>query len=140
MSASISSRPSLAPYGKYPLRDILHRTASRLPHKIGVIDGERRFTFRELDELSDRLGAALAARKVGRGDRVAILAPNCAEFVIAFFGITKAGAVVTTVNSGYREREIAHQLNDSGAPACHSQVSAASTLCQRETSSAANRK
>ena len=46
---------------------------------------------------------------------MAILAPNCVEFVIAFFGILKAGAVVTTVNSGYREREIAHQLNDSGA-------------------------
>ena len=44
-----------------------------------------------------------------------ILAPNCVEFVIAFFGIVKAGAIVTTVNSGYREREIAHQLNDSGA-------------------------
>ena len=49
------------------------------------------------------------------GDRVAILAPNCAEFEIAFYGILRAGAVATTLNSGYREREIAHQLSSSGA-------------------------
>ena len=41
------------------------------------------------------------------------MAPNCAEFAIAFYGIVKAGAVATTLNPGYREREVAHQMNDS---------------------------
>ena len=113
MTTSASLRSSLAPYDRYPLQDILRRTASRLPTKIAVIDGERRYTFKQLDEYSDRFAAGLAGLGVAKGDCVGILAPNCAEFVIAFYGIVKAGAVVTTVNSGYREREIAHQLNDS---------------------------
>ena len=108
-------RPSLAPYSRFPVQELLRRTAARLPEKTAVIDGERRFTFRQLEEYSGRLGGALASFGVRRDEHVALLAPNCAEFVIAFYGILKAGAIVTTINSGYREREIAHQLNDSGA-------------------------
>ena len=108
-------RKSLAPYESYPLQDLLTRAARRFGRKIAVVDGERAYTYSQLSEYSDRLSSALAELGIVKGDRVAILAPNCVEFVIAFFGILKAGAVVTTVNSGYREREIAHQLNDSGA-------------------------
>ena len=115
MPTSSPLRPSLAPYREYPLQEILQRTAIRLPQKVAVIDGERRFTYRELDRSSDRFAAALLSQDVEPGDRVALLAPNCVEFVVAFYGVLKAGAVITTVNSGYREREIAHQLNDSGA-------------------------
>lgn len=50
-----------------------------------------------------------------KGDRIGILAPNCMDFEVAFYGVAKSGAVVTTVNSAYREREIAHQLHVSGA-------------------------
>ena len=115
MSTSTSLRPSLAPYEAYPLQDLLGRTARRLPDKVAVIDGERRFTYRQLDDYSGRFAAALTRLGISKGERVGILAPNCAEFIIAFYGIVKAGAVVTTVNTGYREREISHQLNDSGA-------------------------
>ena len=115
MAPSTQLRPSLAPYEAYPLQDLLGRTAARLPNKVAVVDGERRFTFRQLDDDSGRFAAALTKIGVAKGDRVGILAPNCVEFVIAFYGIIKAGAVVTTLNSGYREREIAHQLNDNGA-------------------------
>ena len=108
-------RASKQPYESYPLQEVLERTARRLPRKVGVIDGPRRYTFRQLDDYSDRLAAALATHGVSKGDRVGVLAPNCVEFVIAFYGIVKSGAAVTTLNSGYREREIANQLNDSGA-------------------------
>jgi acyl-CoA synthetase (AMP-forming)/AMP-acid ligase II len=108
-------RASLAPYEEYPLQGLLQRAAARYPDKVALIDGERRFTFRQLDAFSDRFAAALASIGVLQGDRVGILAPNCAEFVIAFYGIVKAGAVATTINSGYQEREIAHQLRDSAA-------------------------
>jgi acyl-CoA synthetase (AMP-forming)/AMP-acid ligase II len=109
------ARASLASYESYPFQRVLQRTADRLPDKVAVIDGERRFTYRDLDGHSSRLAAALASLGVAKGDRVGLLAPNCAEFVIAFYGILKVGAVATTINSGYREREIAHQLNDCGA-------------------------
>ena len=110
-----SARGSLAPYAAYPLQDILTDTARRLPHKTAIVDGEFSYTYQQLDMYSDRLAAALALLGFGKGDVVGILAPNCVEFEVAFFGILKAGATATTINSGYREREVAHQLNNSGA-------------------------
>ena len=115
MATMNPQRASLAPYESYPIQSLLSRTASRLPDKVAVIDEERSFTYRQLQDYSDRFACALATMGVTKRDHVAVLAPNCVEFVIAFYGILKAGAVVTTVNSGYREREIAHQINDSGA-------------------------
>ena len=115
MTSPNQLRSSLAPYDKSPLQDLLQRAIDRGPNKIAIIDGDSTYTYSQLGEFSDRLASALAGLGVEPGDRVAILAPNCVEFVISFYGIVKAGAVVTTVNSGYREREIAHQLNDSGA-------------------------
>ena len=112
---AIPPRASLAPCEAYPLHQLIRRTAARMPQKLAVIDGERRFTYQQLDDYSDRFAAALASLGVRKGDRVGILAPNCVEFVIGFYGIIKAGAVASTINSGYREREIAHQMNDSGA-------------------------
>ena len=115
MATAQELRKSLAPYDSFPLQDLLTRTSHRYGGRTAVIDGDRTFTYSQMSEYSNRFAAALAGMGIGKGDRVAILAPNCVEFVIAFFGILKAGAIVTTVNSGYREREIAHQLNDSGA-------------------------
>jgi acyl-CoA synthetase (AMP-forming)/AMP-acid ligase II len=110
-----SPRPSIAPYEVVPVQTGLQRSAARLPNKVAIIDGERHETYRQLDEHSDRFAAALASLGVSKGDRVGILAPNCIEFEVAFYGVSKAGAVVTTINSGYREREIAYQLENSGA-------------------------
>ncbi len=115
MTRTISPRASLAPYEPYPLQQLLQRTARRLPKKVAVIDGQRRFTYQQLNTYSDRFASALVKLGVTKGDRVGILAPNCIEFVIAFYGIIKAAAVACTVNSGYHEREIAYQLYDSGA-------------------------
>ena len=115
MATTTPARVSLAPYESFPLQEALSRTASKLPDKVAVIDGERTFTYRQLDQYSDRYSAALAKLGVNKGDRVGLLTPNCVEFVIAFYGVIKSGAVATTINSGYREREVAHQVNDSGA-------------------------
>ncbi|MCH8062872.1 MAG: AMP-binding protein [Chloroflexi bacterium] len=108
-------RASVAPFEKYPLQEILKRTAARVPEKVAIIDGEKSYTYRQLDEYSDRFSAALARLGIAKGDRVGIFAPNCVEFEIAFYGIIKAGAVATTINSAYREREVAHQINGAGA-------------------------
>ena len=115
MTSAATARASLAPYPIHPLQNILSETARRLPQKAAIIDGEYVYSYQQLDVYSNRFAAALAKSGVVKGDRVGLLAPNCAEFEIAFFGIVKAGAVVTTINSGYREREIAHQLSNSGA-------------------------
>ena len=108
-------RHSMAPYEAYPVQALLTRAAARDPNGIAVIDGERSYTFAQLAEYSDRFAAALATLGVAKGDPVGLIAPNCVEFVIAFYAIVKAGGVASTINSGYREREIAHQLNNSGS-------------------------
>ena len=114
-------RPSLAPYEEYPLYDVLRRTASRLPDKTAVIDGDRIFTFKQLDDQSDKFASALTGLGIEKGDRVGLFAPNCAEFVAAYFGIVKTGAIVAPANSAYRARELTHQLVNSGVRAlvCH---------------------
>jgi len=66
-------------------------------------------------EMSDRFASALASNGTAIGDKIGVFAPNCVEFAIAFFGILKAGAVVSTVNSAYTERELAFQMKDCGA-------------------------
>lgn len=115
MAPSVSPRPSLAPYPEIPVQELLSRVADRLPDKDAIIDGDRTFTYREIADLSDKFAASLASEGLAVGDRVGIFAPNCVEFAIGFFGILKAGGIVSTVNSSYIDRELAFQMNDCGA-------------------------
>lgn len=108
-------RASQAPYPRLPVDGLLSEAARRWPEKLAVVDGARRFTYRQVDALASRFAVALRSGGIRKGEVVGILAPNCVEFEIAFYGICRAGAVVTTINSGYREREAAFQLGNSGA-------------------------
>ena len=107
-------RPSLKPYDSYPIHYLLDNTSRKFPEKTAIIDEEKSFSYQEIREATLKLGTALTSIGVSKGDRVGILSPNCAEFVISFYGIARIGAIVTTINSGYRELEISHQINDSG--------------------------
>ena len=109
------TRPSLGKLRPEPVQRLVIDAGKRWPNKTAIVDGDRRTTFSELDTHTDRLAVALQGIGVSKGDFVGIMAPNCLEFEIGFFGILKAGATVTTINSGYREREIAAQLTTSGA-------------------------
>ena len=82
-----------------------------------VIDGPtgRSLTGAELMDAIRRLAGGLAARGYGPGRTVAVMLPNMPEFIVAFHGVLLTGATVTTVNPVYTDRELAHQLSDSGA-------------------------
>lgn len=73
--------------------------------------------YRTLGLRSDRVAAALAAKGIGKGDRVALYCVNSDDFVFAYFGILKSGATVVTVNLLLNPKEIAYMMNDSGARA-----------------------
>src|SRR3569623_1739143 len=73
------------------------------------------FEFGRLLALVEKMAASLAASGVSKGDRVALMLPNCPQYVISFFATVKLGAVVTQINPMYVERELEHILNDSGA-------------------------
>ena len=104
----MTTRPSLEPYGTYPIHDILTNASSKYPDKPAIIDGDKTYTFSELEKFSSQFSGSLKDLGITKGERVGILAPNCAEFVIAFHGITKSGGVVTTINSGYRAVSYTH--------------------------------
>jgi long-chain acyl-CoA synthetase len=73
------------------------------------------FEFGRLQALVEKMAATLAASGVSKGDRVALMLPNCPQYVISFFATVRLGAIVTQINPMYVEREIEHILNDSGA-------------------------
>ena len=73
------------------------------------------YTYRELTTRIEAFAGALAARGLGVGDVVGLLAPNSAAFAIAFHGILRSGATATTINALFTAKDIAKQLTDSGA-------------------------
>ena len=75
-------------------------------------------TYGEIDRLSAQFAAYLLGElKLKKGDRVAIMMPNCLQYPIATFGILRAGLTVVNTNPMYTARELRHQLVDSGASA-----------------------
>jgi len=102
-------------YPKVPLHEILEKTAKEHPEKVAIAYFERELTYAELDSLSDQFAGALAALGVKKGDRVAIFLPNIPQFVITYYGVLKAGAVLTAISPLHKEREVEYQLSDSQA-------------------------
>jgi long-chain acyl-CoA synthetase len=99
----------------FNLAVILRETAQRSPGKPVTILGGDPMTYAELDELSDRLAAGLAATGIGTGDVVALQLPNIPQFLIAYFGILKAGGVVMPLNVLLKAPEVTYHLSDSAA-------------------------
>jgi Acyl-CoA synthetases (AMP-forming)/AMP-acid ligases II len=76
----------------------------------------KELTYGEFDALVNRFASFLANDlKLAKGDRVAIMMPNCLQQPIATFGVLRAGLTVVNVNPLYTARELKHQLVDSGA-------------------------
>lgn len=100
-------------FGERSLVHYLHAWAARRPDRVAVIHESTSLTFRELDDTSDRVAGWLVEHLPEPGARVAIVLPNSAEFMIAFYAILKARAIVVPVNPGFRSQELQHQLGDS---------------------------
>ncbi|MGQ9677343.1 MAG: long-chain-fatty-acid--CoA ligase [Chloroflexota bacterium] len=107
--------PHTLDYPRVPVQQILVDTARRFPSHTAAIFFGARLTYRQLDALSNRFANALVGMGIEKGDRVQLHLPNCPQFVIALFGILKAGAVAVPTNPLYVERELEQQVNDSGA-------------------------
>ncbi len=83
--------------------------------KTALVFYGKKIKHKEIHEWSLRFAAALHDLGVQKGDRVAILLPNCPQYMIAYFGILRLGAVASPMSPLYSPREIKHQLNDSGS-------------------------
>lgn len=104
-------------YPAVPLHEILAKTTRDYPKQTALEFLDAQMTYGKLDTLSDQFAVALASLGVKQGDKVAIFLPNIPQFVIAYFGVLKAGAVLTAISPLHREREVEYQLCDSEAAA-----------------------
>ena len=89
------------------------RAVREYGNKVGIIDGDKRFTYREYGERCDRLSNALAGLGVGRGERVAWLGYNSHQLMEAYYGVVQMGAVLLPLNIRLTPQELAYILNNS---------------------------
>ena len=77
----------------------------------GIVAGEERLTFADLDRWSEQLAHALASRGIHKGDRVGIAMRNCPSWVVSYMAIAKAGGVATLLNGWWQPHEMKHALD-----------------------------
>ena len=107
--------PTLSPYPEKSLVDYLREHASFAPDAPAVLFKGRRLSYAELNRSSDRFGGALTRFGVRRSDRVALVLPNCPQFLIAEIGAWKAGAIVLPLNPLYGADELSEALRAADA-------------------------
>ena len=106
--------PSHIDYPQVPLFYFLEESARKYPDTPCTIFKGARISFKEMNEITDQVAAAIIDLGVKKGDRVGIFIPNTPQFVMTYFGILKAGGVVVAINPLYTPREIEMQVNDAG--------------------------
>lgn len=94
---------------------LLVQSAQRWPDKAAIVTFDVTVTYRTLDGLSRRMARMLLAKGIKPRSRVAIILQNSVEFMIALYGISRAGAVTVPVNPAFTDRELVHLLSDSDA-------------------------
>ena len=95
--------------------DILDVAIRKHPDHPAIIYFSRKISYGTLGALVNRFAAALSAMGVKKGDRVAIILPNIPQYPVIHFAVLKLGAIAVPTNPLYVERELEHQLRDSGA-------------------------
>jgi long-chain acyl-CoA synthetase len=108
-------RQSIAPYPDKTLVDYLDGLARDHAKETALLFKGSTMSYGQLDRESTAFAAALSDLGVGKGDRVAVLLPNCPQFFVAEFGIWKVGAIVVAVNPTYSERELEQVLESTQA-------------------------
>jgi fatty-acyl-CoA synthase len=97
-----------------PIR-CLHRAVDLFPNKVGIVSGERQFTYREFGDRCERLASALAKHGIERGDRVAYLSFNTHQLLEGYYGVVLAHAIVMPLNVRLSPLELETILCHSGA-------------------------
>src|SRR2546427_2514915 len=107
--------PHTLRYPRATVQSLLDDSAAQFGDRSAAVFFGAALSYRVLRTLADRFAGALHRLGVQPGDRVSLHLPNCPQFLVAYYGALRAGAVVVPFNPLYVEREIEHQLIDSGA-------------------------
>ena len=100
------SVPATIEYEQITLPEYLENSAHRHPDRTALICEGFKISYRQLNAMTDRLGACLRALDVSRGDRVAILLPNVIPCVVSYYAILKLGAIAVMCNPQHTDREL----------------------------------
>ncbi|MBM3548986.1 MAG: long-chain fatty acid--CoA ligase [Alphaproteobacteria bacterium] len=102
------------PIDPKPVYELLDEAVRRVPEQNAIDFLDKKTTYAELSGQIDRFAKGLQDHGLKPGDRVGLFLPNCPYFIIAYFGILKAGGIVVNFNPLYVAREIEQQIRDSG--------------------------
>ncbi|AOH54836.1 long-chain fatty acid--CoA ligase [Peribacillus muralis] len=97
------------------LTDLFYHSVEKYAEHTAVTFKEDRYTYSQLGQLVKRFARLLADAGVEKGDRVALMLPNCPQYPISFYGTLLQGAIVVQINPMYKSNELIHVLKDSGA-------------------------
>lgn len=115
----LASYPKEVPHSielpEIPVHQFLTQAFESMPNKVAIHFMGRELTYKELYESALKFANYLRSLGLEKGDRVAIMLPNCPQAVIAYYGTMYAGGVVVQTNPLYTERELQYQMADSGA-------------------------
>src|SRR5512136_597808 len=103
--------PATIDYPQITLHRRLEDTAKRFPDSTAIIfpgtfRDDRKLNYRQLNDDADRMANALAGMGVQKGDRVALLMPNCTHFVISYYAALKLGAIAVALNPLCSQRDL----------------------------------
>ncbi|MBI5568477.1 MAG: long-chain fatty acid--CoA ligase [Desulfomonile tiedjei] len=107
--------PESIDFRQLTLQEALTQTAAKYPQNRALIFQGKAVSYAELDQMVSRFASALKALGVKPGDRVALLLPNLVQTVVGIYGALRLGALAVPNNPLYTDRELEHQLNDSGS-------------------------
>ncbi len=107
--------PAEIEFPEINIYELLERAAENYGKRSAIYFLKKRMNYKKLKDNVDKLATALVNLGLKKGDRVGLLMPNFPQFIIAFFGILRAGGIVTAANTLYTEHELIYQMNDSAA-------------------------
>jgi fatty-acyl-CoA synthase len=116
MTLAIDSGPSTPALPTTTIGRALDEAVARFGDREALVSVEQgqRFSYAELAVAVDRLARGLLARGLGKGDPVAIWAPNCTEWVLVQYATARLGIILVTINPSYRSHELAYVLEQAG--------------------------
>jgi len=97
------------------LGELLRDSARKHPKRIAIVFGQKKITYKTLDDITESIASGLISHGIKKHDRVAIFLDNCPEFVIAYYSILKANATAVPINYMFKIEEAKHILQDSQA-------------------------
>ncbi|WP_347490258.1 ATP-dependent acyl-CoA ligase [Desulfoscipio sp. XC116] len=99
------------------IREVLEKTVDRSPDKVYLLFEEQKITYSEMNRLINQTANMFLELGIHKGDRVALMMPNCPEFIYVWFGLVKIGASMVPINTFFRGKETAYILQHSEAKA-----------------------